>query len=545
MITRGDVLRLPAMLLWTASLMTTNLFAQTSEALHSDHALGKVEFSISCTPAAQAQFERGVALLHHMMYEQAEQAFTAITAEEPDCAMPYWGIAMTLFHPLWVGQPSDSEVSKARAAIEKAKGLSASGRERAYIAAVEALYRDWQTVDYDDRLRAWAAAQQKVYRDNPEDLDAAAFYALARLATAPKGDETFSHQKDAGQLLEKLHEQAPHHPAGFHYLIHAYDNPVLAARAVEIARGYDQLAPSVPHALHMPSHIFVRLGLWQDTIAWNRRSADAAKRQPVGGKTSLHYAHAMDYLIYAHLQRGEDQNAKRALAELSAIGNHQDNFVSAYGVAAGQARYPLERARWAEAAMLPVRTPPTVAWDKYPAATAISHFARGLGAARSENLKVARQAVSALDALHQQLQDTEQNYWATLVAAQRTAVGAWISFAQGDRNEALRLMHEAAGLEDSVDKHPVTPGAVLPARELLGDMLSSLDKPDESLTAYEAALVISPNRFRSLYGAWQAAHRSGKQEQARTYYARLQELIAIADNDRPEIQQLRQSLATK
>ncbi len=544
MITRRNVFRLPAVLVCALSLTPNGLSANQNGASHATHALGQVDFPISCSREAQTVFERGVALLHHMTYEQAKHEFTAITTAEPECAMPHWGIAMSLFHPLWSDQPTEAEVAKALAAIDQAKTLGTlSERERAYIAAVEVVYRDWKTLGYAERLVAWASAQEKVYRDYPDDTDAAAFYALARIATAPKSDKTFSRQKAAGQLLEQLHRRAPGHPGGFHYLIHAYDNPVLAARAVEIAREYDRLAPDVPHALHMPSHIFVRLGLWEDTIAWNARSANAAKQHPVNGAASLHYAHAMDYVIYAHLQRGEDQAARKALKELNAVARHQDNFVSAYGVAAARARYPLERAQWAEAVTLPIRVPTTLSWDKYPAVEAISHFARGLGGARSNNLRVAKQSVAALDDLGQRLKDTGQDYWSVLVDAQRTAVSAWVSYAQGKHDEALRLMSQAADMEDSVDKHPVTPGAVLPARELLGDMLALSNKPGEAFVAYEAALVVSPNRFRSLYGAWQTAEQLGKPRQAKAYYTKLQGLIAVADAARPEVRKIRLALA--
>lgn len=536
--------RWPIALAGALALSSQPLFAQQSDVQRANDALGEIAFPISCSAQAQAQFERALALLHHMMYGQAEQEFAAIIEDEPACAMPHWGVAMTLFHPLWPGQPSEQDLAKGTAAIEQAQALDApSDRERAYIAAAAAFYQDWQQLDHDSRLAVWETAQKQVYEANPDDIDAAALYALSHLATAPKADKTFAHQKAAGELLEQLHARAPRHPAGFHYLIHAYDNPVLAERAVEIARGYDKLAPDVPHALHMPSHIFVRLGFWEDTIGWNRRSADVAKRQPVAGKISLHYAHAIDYLVYAHLQRGEDRAAREALAELDAVENQQDSFGGAYGVAAAKARYPLERARWDEAAALPVRVPDAFTWDNFPAVEAISHFARGLGSARSERADGAREAITTLDGLYQRLRNDQQNYWAVLVDAQRTAVAAWLSYAEGSHGEALQLMHRAAELEDSVDKHPVTPGAVLPARELLGDMLVLADQPDEAIAAYEAALVISPNRFRSLFGAWRAAELSGDLQQAKLYHTRLEELTATADADRPEIKQLRLALA--
>ena len=329
-------------------------------------AVGKVDFPISCSSEAQSRFERGLALLHHMMYGQAEEEFVAVAEMDSDCAMAHWGIAMTLFHPLWA-PPSEDELKKGWAAVEQAKVLNApTERERAYIAVVEAFYRGWETVDHPTRLTAWEAAQEKVHKANPDDIDAAAFYALAHISTAPKADKTFTHQKEAGALLEALRTKAPEHPGLFHYIIHAYDNPMLASRALEVARGYDKIAPEVPHALHMPTHIFVRLGLWPEAIDWNVRSAAAAKRQSVGGVVSLHYIHALDYLMYAYLQQCQDKMAQDVLHKINAVENYPASFASAYAIAAAQARYPLERAQWANAAALKVRTHSSFPWDKYP-----------------------------------------------------------------------------------------------------------------------------------------------------------------------------------
>jgi tetratricopeptide (TPR) repeat protein len=297
----------------------------------------------------------------------------------------------------------------------------------------------------------------------------------------------------------------------------------------------------------MPSHIFVRLGHWDDAIDWNTRSAEAALRHPVNGATAMHYAHALDYLAYARLQQGQDDEAKAVVADLMAVGDFQPGFATAYAIAAVPARYPLERRRWDEAAALPVRTHGAFPWDRYPGAEAITHFARGLGAARSRDFAGAREAIGALDRLHAQMTDSGDTYWATLTDAQRKAVEAWVTFEDGTANEdgdgdrPLRLMREAADLEDSVDKHPVTPGAVLPARELLGDMLLLMERPEEALAAYEAALRISPNRFNSLYGAGRAAELAGNGAQASTYYAQLVELSA--QDAHPAVTQAKEYLA--
>lgn len=499
-------------------------------------ALGKVDFPLSCSSQVQRRFERGLALLHHMMYEQARKEFEAVAELDPRCAMAYWGIAITLFHPLWA-KPSEEELKKGWAAVKQAKALNApTEREHAYVTAVEAFYRGWETVDHPTRLIAWEKAQEKVHKTNPDDIDAAAFYALAHLATTPKGDKAFTHQKKAGALLEELLTKAPEHPGVSHYIIHAYDNPMLASRALEVARGYAKIAPDVPHALHMPSHIFVRLGIWPEAIDWNERSAAAARRQSIGGVISIHYIHALDYLMYAYLQQCQDKMAQDVLQKVNAVENYQDSFASAYGIAAAQARYPLERAQWADAAALKVRTHSSFPWDKYPWFESITYFARGLGAARSRNVDAAEKALETLNMLYERSVNAGQDYWAVHLDAQRKTVAAWIAFSEGKKDHALKLMRKAADLEDSVDKHPVTPGAVLPARELLGDMLVLLEKPVEAIKVYEASLQISPNRLNSLYGAGRAAELTGNPERAKSYYSKLVQFAANADSDRPGIE---------
>jgi tetratricopeptide (TPR) repeat protein len=478
-----------------------------------------------------------------MMYLQAEGEFGTVAELDPGCAMAHWGVAMTLFHPLWA-EPSTDELKRGREAVRRAKALKPpTAREQGYIAAAKAFYRDWETRDHPMRIAAWEAAQKSVYDANPRDVDAGAFYALSHLATAPKGDKTFSHQRKAGALLEKLRAGAPRHPGLFHYTIHAYDNPMFAHRALEAARSYDKVAPDAPHAQHMPSHIFVRLGLWSDTIAWNARSAAAAMRQSPAGTVSLHYIHAMDYLIYAHLQRAQDGMAADALAEMNAVETYQDSFVSAYAIAAAQARYPLERRQWAEAAALPPRAHGTFPWEKYPWHESITWFARGLGAARSGDAAGARSAAGTLDTLYGRSVKAGQDYWAVLVDAQRKTVTAWAAFSEGKKDRAVEMMREAADIEDSVDKHPVTPGAVLPARELLGDMLLLAGRPAEALKEYDASLRVSPNRFNSLYGAGHAAERAGDTDRAKWFYSQLVQITLGVESDRPRLVKAKAFLA--
>lgn len=520
------------------------LFAPAAFAQQDAHAQhGRVDFETSCEPAAQERFGTGLALLHHMMYEQAEAEFVAAAEADDTCAMAHWGVAMSVIHPLWGERPSDEAFEKGQAALERARALEPTEREAAYLTATGAFFEDWANTSYANQLAAFESGFRALHETHPDDVDAAAFYALGHLATAPKEDQEFTHQKTAGTLLEDLHANNPEHPGLFHYTIHAYDNPALADRALAVARGYDDLAPHVPHALHMPSHIFVRLGHWPDAIDWNRRSAAAALRHPVGGMTSMHYAHALDYLAYGYLQQGQDEKAKDVHEDLMDVTDFQPTFATAYAIAAVQARPPLERGQWDEAAALPVRTHGDFPWDRFPGAEAITHFARGLGAARAGDADAARASIAELNALHDRMTEAGETYWATLADAQRTAIAAWIAHEAGAETTALERMRKAADLEDSVDKHPVTPGAVLPARELLGDMLLAMDRPEEALEAYDAALRISPNRLNSLHGAARAAERSGDDDRARGYYARLTEQTAEAEAELPALSEARAFLA--
>lgn len=498
---------------------------------HQQH--GNVDFSVSCSEQAQEEFSRGLPLLHHMMYEQAEARFASAAEADGNCAMAYWGIAMTAIHPLWGERPTDEALVKGTKALEKAEKINpADERESAYIDAVTPFFKNWENTSYPDQLAAFESGYEQLHKTYPDDIDAAAFFALGHLATAPKEDKTFSHQEKAGALLEKLHKRAPEHPGLFHYIIHAYDNPMLAHRAVKVARGYDKIAPEVPHALHMPSHIFVRLGMWQDVIDWNMRSASAALAQPVGDMTSMHYAHALDYLMYAHLQRGEDRLAEKVREKMNNVQNLQPSLGTAYAIAAVQARYPLERGQWKEAATLRVDTHPGLPWERFTPAESILHYGRGLGSARTGDRDGVRRALEKLSEIHKRLNAAGEQYWAVLTDAQIMTVKAWQAFSEGNPDRALNLMIEAADKEDSVDKHPVTPGHVLPARELLGDMLMELNRPAEAYASYLSSLDMSANRFNSLYGAGRAAELSGDLENARKYYSALMEISAGADIER-------------
>ncbi|MEH6609043.1 MAG: hypothetical protein V7696_06710 [Halioglobus sp.] len=466
--------------------------------------LGIVNFPVSCNDGARKAMNTGVGLIHHMMYAQAEKLFGNWIEREPDCAMLYWGYSMTLFHPLWPDTITEEALDRGSIAIKKAKALDTSERELSYINAAAAYYDKWQTNADNSRIRAWAEAQQSVFQMYPSDIDAGAFSALAKISIAPKTDPTFSQNREAGALLEKLNKISPTHPGSIHYTIHAYDSAPLAKLAVTYARAYDKIAPDVPHALHMPSHIFVRLGMWDDVVSWNIRSAKAALNYPTKGSTSMHYVHAMDYMIYGYLQLEKGEEAKQAMKSMVEHQPVQATFPAAYAFSAIPARLALEQQKWQQASAIETQSPAYIAWENFPQVEAITYYARGLGAARLGDLKKAGENVSALDALFEKTRTISPDYWAPLVDAQRQVVNAWISHESGNTTDALVQLRKAADLEDSMDKDPVTPGAVLPARELLADMLMLHGDYSGALLAYEKSLIIGPNRSNSLAGAARA-----------------------------------------
>ncbi|WP_082899329.1 hypothetical protein [Sulfitobacter sp. EhC04] len=462
--------------------------------------LGQVAFATSCNDDAQPVFETGLLLLHHMMYRQSAQAFEAATEADPDCAMAQWGIAMTKFHPLWPGGPSPEETEAGRAAVARLAELDAgTPREAAYIEAVQAFYSG-EDKTFRERLSVWAAKQRQLDEAFPDDIDAAAFDALAQLTVAPRGPEAVPELRDAGARMDSLRTQAPLHPAGYHYAIHAYDHPALADLALETARGYDKIAPEVPHALHMPSHIFTRLGFWEESAAWNARSAAAVLAQSEGDVIADHYPHAIDYAVYAHLQAGDVGAAEALLAELHAHPNLENNFGSAYPEAATAARLPLEQDDWARAAALPADLNPAISWDRFPQAVAIRWYAKGIGAARAGDLPAAEDALNHLAELGQVMKERGLGYWLALLDAQSKTIEAWVALSQGDTEAAVERMRAAADVEDKAGKAPVTPGHVLPARELLGDMLLAVGDKTGARQAYQASLDITPNRRRSVEG---------------------------------------------
>ncbi|MDE9452058.1 hypothetical protein J3R80_16410 [Aliiroseovarius sp. Z3] len=488
----------------SVSLLAMLAFQQPAAAQDANADLGVVTFETSCTQAAEEDFATGLLLLHHMMYRMAEARFEAAAVADSSCAMAQWGIAMSNFHPLWPGIQSPAEREDGLAAIARAAELDpGTARERAYINAVVRFY-DPNLETYPDRRAAWAEAQRQVHEDHPEDEDAAAFAALAMLAVARPGPKGLEAQREAGALLEGLYAQAPEHPGALHYLIHAYDSPLMAEAALPFVEAYLALAPETPHALHMPAHIMTRLGRWEESADLNRRSADAVLAQPtIDGTVSNHYPHALDYLAYAQLQLGLADEAADTVAELLGTADMEDVFGTAYAVAAAPARLALEQENWEAAAALPDIPYDGLEWQRYPHALAIVAFAQGIGAARSGGDP--ESALARLAELRAVMEELGMGYWVTLADAQIGAVEAWVAYGAGNRGAARAAMEAAADTEDSVGKAPVTPSHVLPVREQLGDMLLMLGEQEGAVTAYEAALVISPNRSRALYGIEEAS----------------------------------------
>lgn len=457
----------------------------------------EASFETTCNQQADVAFNEGLNLIHNMMYIQAEDAFNGAAAADPGCAMAQWGVAMSNFHPLWPGTPSEAEIERGSAAAKKLASMtSESAVEQALIDAVAAFYAPNQE-GYRAQLKSWADAQIAAAEQHPDNMDAAAFAALARLATAPQGPDRVKVNAQVGDELDTLHQKAPNHPGIIHYAIHAYDNPPLRDRGRPYAEIYDKTAPNAPHALHMPAHIFTRTGEWKKSIDLNGRSAEAAIAQSEDVIQS-HYAHAVDYLVYANLQLGNVDEAARLVDEMLDIQNHQVSFGGAYALAAAPVRLPLEQDQWEVAAALTPDMHPVIPWEKFPQTVAMRWFAIGLGAARSGDVANAQNAVAELKLLHAIMKERGQGYWAQLTEAQIMTVEAWTELASGDAEIALAKQAAAADLEDAIGKSPVTPGHVLPARELLGDMLVALGKPDEAAVAYQASLDLSPNRARSL-----------------------------------------------
>ena len=511
--------------------------------------LGEVNFPVSCTAAAQQEFNRGMALFHSFWFEPAKASFAKVLAADPACGMAHWGTAiMAMGNPFtWPTNPNASRAGAPAAAAAQQVGAK-SERERDYIAALASFFKDWESTDFRTRAVAFEQAMAGVAAKYPADDEAQILYALALNITALPSDKSFANQKKAAAILEPLFKKYPKHPGVAHYLIHTYDYAELATQGLPSARAYGAIAPSVPHALHMPSHIYSRVGLWPEMVSSNRASYLAARGEL--RKTTLDFGaydalHAMDYLVFAHLQLAQDRAAKELVDEAGAI--HQvnvQNFPAAYAFAALPARYALERGDWAAAAKLSL-SPPDMAWNKFPHAEAILVFARGLGAARSGDLVAARQDVERMQALKSAMLAAKMGYWPGQADFQIAAVQAWIALGEQRNDEALQLMRAAAAAEEASDKHPVTPGNVVPSRELLGEMLLALGQQGAALAEFERSLKRDPNRFRGLAGALRAAEAVGDRDAARRHAISLLALAATRDSERPELARAKAVLAAR
>jgi tetratricopeptide (TPR) repeat protein len=496
---------------------------------------GTVQFTDGCGSETDTLIRFGLALIHHMTYEDAGYTFDQVIKKDPDCFWGYWGKAMAYIHPLWPDMLTEKEMESGMQLSKKAMALAKNDKEKLYGAALNAFY-DPNHKSKPERLAAYQKGLAEATAQLPDDPEAALFNGLFRLGTVSPGDKSFTVQREVGEMAEQYMKTYPDHPGAFHYAIHAYDVPPLATRALAVARSYGKIAPEIPHALHMPSHIFTRLGYWAESIDWNARSAKAAIGLPYNGEVSPHLFHALDYEVYALLQQGNDASAREVVKNIDTLTSRFNvAATSAYALAAMPARLELEVHQWAAAAALPDLDTSRFSWKKFPQWEGLFHYGRGLGAARSGNKAVAEQSLASLTALQTQLGDAPATkYWFDQMEAQKTTINAWLTFADGKKDEALTLMQKAADLEDATVKNPVSPGELLPARELLGDMLMELNKPADAFAAYEACLATRPNRFNSLYGAGAAAEKTGDTQKMNTYYTQLLSIAPASTREQIE-----------
>ncbi len=501
--------------------------AQAHDADSQSGPLGKVTFPTSCDPKVQPAFERAVAMLHSFWYSAGEQAFRDVLKNDPQCAIATWGIASILMSNPLAGQgASPKGAEQAQAAIDEGRRIGAkTERERGYIEAVAAYYQDFATRPEKERQASRAKAYEALAQRYPTDDEAQIFFALYLAGTQTQADQTYAAYLKAAAILEGEFKKYPDHPGVAHYLIHSYDAPPIAEQGLVAARRYATIAPDAPHALHMPSHIFTRVGAWQESAATNLRSREVAK---AGNEPDEAY-HASDYMVYADLQLARDADARRAIDEAMKVTGASTRFVAPYAIAAMPARYAFERGAWREAAKLQ----PT--GSTYPFVESITYFARSVGAARSGDLAAARKDAEQLETFQKALLAAKNTYWATEVEVQRLAAAGWIALGEGKSEEALKFMRAAADLEDRNEKHIVTPGRIVPAREMLGEMLLELKQPEAALKEFEASSRREPNRFRNYLGSARAAEMAGDRAKATSYYQKLLALAKDADTARPEL----------
>jgi hypothetical protein len=538
-------------LIWILCIATAFFGAAVADAVADDdhhheeltqEQLGTVHFPVSCTPDAQKEFEKGVALLHSFWYEEAEKTFVDIEKQDPQCALAYWGEAMSLWHQLW-NHPNAATIKRASAELKKAdKAKAKTERERDYILAIDTFYSNSKKADHEARAQAYSAAMKKVYQKYPEDHEAAAFYALSLLAAEPENDTNFAYRKEAGAILDKLFAEEPNHPGVAHYLIHTYDKPQLAELGLPAARRYAEIAPSAPHAVHMPSHIFARLGLWQDDINSNLASIAATRKATamnMGGEG--HQFHAMDYLVYAYLQSGQEAKALAIIDEVQGMPPMKDMYgmgydPRTYALAAFPASYALELHHWAEAASL------TPVPNAQSADNSTTYWARAIGAARSGNIAQARTDIEHIEAIHKALLEQKKKGAAESVDQDRIEATAWLDHAEGKNDAAIAALRAIAEKQESSGDES---NGEIPAREMIADMLLEAKHPEQALAEYKTSLRFFPNRFDSLYGAGQAAELAGQASQATEYYAVLLKTCAGSSSLRPELAKAKQAVVAR
>jgi tetratricopeptide (TPR) repeat protein len=467
--------------------------------------LGEVNFMVPCSKESQETFTLGLALLHSFEYEEAEKAFVKTIDKDPTCVMAYWGVAMSNFHSLWL-QSGTKYLEKGAQILQIAQTLPKSEQEQDYLDAIQVFYTGWDSIDHNKRKRLFADKMETLYKKYPDDKEAAIFYALALDAAADPSDKEYVNQRKAGKILEALLESQPNHPGIVHYIIHTYDYPELAPLALTTARRYAKIAPASAHAQHMPSHIFTRLGLWEESILSNTNSVASAICYGQSIDSTGHWdeeLHGMDYLVYAYLQIGDNEKAKEQLKRLQSFKKiFPINFKVAYASAAIPSRIALENRNWKEAATLPFSS--IIDWENFPWEKSILHFTRALGQVRSGDIPSAEKEKAELQRMHDKLVAAGETYKANQVKIQLSSIQAWIYLASGRKAEALSLMKEAATMEYNTTKHSVTPGEVVPAGELLGDMLMQMNEPAQALKAYEFDLTQHPNRLNGLKGVAKA-----------------------------------------
>ncbi|MES2990348.1 MAG: hypothetical protein V4844_02920 [Pseudomonadota bacterium] len=511
-------------------------WALPASAQAADEKLGRVHFDTSCTPQAQQIFDRGMLYQHSFWYRASQNVFEEVAKTDPACAMAYWGVALSLlWNPHTV--PPEKNLAEGSAALAKANTIGAgTQRERDYLNALGAMYADYGKVDHRTRLLSYTKMMEQLAHRYPKDDEAQIYYALALNTSASPADKTYANQLKGSAILEEIAKRQPEHPGVTHYLIHLYDTPALAEKGLDAARRYSKIAPAAAHAQHMPSHVFTRVGYWTESIESNTVSASVA----ASDKEGHDQLHAMDYMVYAYLQLGQDGKASTVIEQMKTVGGFTENSLPGpYALAASPARYAVERGDWKAASQLQVRPSPLAHTQ------AITHFARALGAARSGDVAAANTDIARLAELRDKLREAKDVYWSHQVDIQRQVANAWVLYAEGKYDDALSAMKLAADSEDATDKHPVTPGVLKPARELYGAMLLERGKAEDAFAAFEATLKKEPNRLGASVGAAKAAEKAGDSTRARVYFAKVVALADGADKSRAEIADARTFMEKK